>query len=228
MSNFNEIVRVDDADIVGQDPNEPVSFDNPPQHIKPTQREYDALASKADMDMAQFLIIPENWDLMDINIHSSIPHYYQGNNVIPKTGMPKGSVTGYKCDIEGAIVLERVRIGMGSTIGDGVVFEDSVIDDHVELGDNVFLKNTELGNGVIAVCIEEMSGCKVGYNFDCHTINNMGKNNVFHRDMFVGSVSRMDKSNLVRTVSNDTEPLQLAEIMEDRHEHEHGFALNHV
>lgn len=226
MSNFSEIVRVDGADLIGQNPDEPVSFDNPPQHIKPTQSEYDAIVSRANMQMSQFVIIPENWDLMEINTHSDIPHYYTGNNKIPNTGIPKGSVTGYKCDIEGAVVLERVRVGMGSTVGDGVVVENSVINDFVEFGDNVYMKNSEIGNGVIAVCIEEIKGCKVGYNFDCHTINKMGPDNVFHRDMVVSSVGEVDSSNQVRTVSNSTEPLQLAELMEDQHEH--GFTLNHV
>lgn len=185
------------------------SFDNPPKRIKITQREYNAFNRQSESRMDYFVQIPDNCDLSNVKINSSKPHQFLGNNLIPGDCIPDGSVVGAQCKIRSNAVLNDVVIGHSTELGDSILLDKCRVDDYVTMGSGVVLENTRLGNGVIVSEIESIKNCEVGYNFDAAIINEIGPGNVFQRDMYVESVGSTHENNLVKTVSNTTEPLNI-------------------
>jgi NDP-sugar pyrophosphorylase family protein len=208
MTNSSKPVYLDTIDRIDGVSSQP-DFNNPPPRKVISQDDYDRAVLQSEHKLDHFIFIPENWDLSEIEPNTSKPHHYAGNNYIPNNAIPDGSVVGFKSQIQSSVALKNVKIGYGVELGDNIILENCRVDDFVTMGHGVYLENTIIGNGVIAASIENISGCNVGYNFDCVMIEEIGPGNTFERDLYTQKVGTAHRDNHVKTVSNTKEAFNI-------------------
>lgn len=221
MTKLSKPMYVDTIDKIEGVETQP-DFNNPPPRKVISQKDYDRAVFQSEHKLDHFITIPENWDLSEITPHSSKPHNYMGNNYVPNNAIPDGSVIGFKSNVQSGVVLKDVKVGHSVEMGDDVVMDNCRVDDFVTMGSNVYLENTHIGNCVIAASIENITGCTVGYNFDCAMIEEIGPGNTFQRDLYTQRIGKAHESNHVRTVSNTMEAFKVTDFIH----RDNGLSLN--